>query len=85
MRSAIDIFRNLPIARDIAAREQFASIASVTIQYPDEFVEAKLWCRAKWEDEQQHYRIVQGSRRHGNGTFEFADDHHAVLFSLTFG
>lgn len=85
MRSALDILRNLPILRNIAEREQFDAVASVTVNIHDEFVAARDWCKAEWKEGRGRYRIVEGSRRLGNGTFEFADVTLAVDFSLRFG
>jgi hypothetical protein len=62
----------------------FTPAVSVVIGDPAEFLNAIGWCRSKWLEERQ-YRVEEGSRRNGPGTFEFADTTHAVEFSLKFG
>lgn len=85
MRSPLQILLDLAVVRDISARGRFDKTIPVTIHDPEEFLAAVQWCRAKWEEQQQHYRIVEGSRRLGTGTFEFADETHACEFKLKFG
>lgn len=85
MRSPPEIFRSIPFVRDLTGCQTFSRVADVILSDPDSFPAARAWCRLKWQEEHQQFRVVAGSRGHGPGTFEFAETAHAVEFKLKFG
>lgn len=84
MQQCISILQSIPLIRDLTDCRTFQAQARITLSEPELFVEAKAWCSLMWQEQRHQFRIVEGSRRTGPGTFEFADEHHAVEFALRF-
>lgn len=76
--------RNLPVIRDIKARQTFTAVAEVLLADWDELDAATWWLELRWRDAGHGYRRRINAAL-SEASFELADATDAVEFSLRFG